>query len=61
MPFRSPAALDLYDYAENILNNLLDRDNLSEIQLKSMLDSITISTTSYSYSKGTNIKDLKGQ
>jgi hypothetical protein len=48
---------DLYD-PENIMNSLIDRDNLTEIQLKSMLDSTIISNTNYKYSKGVTIKDI---
>ena len=48
---------DLYD-CENVINYLTDRDNLTEIQLKTMLDSTTISSTTYSYSKGSDITDI---
>jgi hypothetical protein len=48
---------DLYD-CQNIINFLTDRDNLTEIQLKTMLDSTTISSQTYNYSKGSDIIDI---
>ena len=48
---------DLYD-AQNVINFLTNLENLSEVEIKRILDNQIISTTNYKYSNGTSIKDI---
>ena len=48
---------DLYD-AQNILNFLINRDSLTELEIKSILDNQTVSSVLYKYSHGTTINDI---
>ena len=48
---------DLYD-AQNIINHLINRDALTELEIKSILDNQTVSSVLYKYSHGTTINDI---